>query len=472
VFRRILVANRGEIATRIIRACKELNIEAVAIYTPPDRLSLHVKKADQAFLLGDHPVKGYLNPYRIVELAREARCDPLHPGYGFLAEDPRLPELCAKYGITYIGPNAEVITAMGDKTIARQTMIKAGIPIIPGTEDNLASADEAVQWAEKVGFPIMLKATSGGGGRGIRKCADAEELRANYERVLSEAQAAFGRADIFLEKAIENPRHIEFQIMADHHGNVVHLYERDCSIQRRHQKLIEIAPSLFLDDELRAKMGACAVEVAKAVDYRNAGTVEFLVDKDKNFYFMEMNTRIQVEHPVTEAITGIDIVALQIRIAAGVPMPYKQEDIKIRGHAVEFRINAEDPKNNFTPSTGKISRYHSPGGMGVRIDGTAYPGSTITPYFDSMCAKMTIWGMTWEKTVRRCRRALDEFEIRGVKTTIPYFRQIVQTKAFEQGDFDTSYIDSNPELLQYKEKLSREDLALIISATIGAHHGL
>ncbi|OGT92415.1 MAG: pyruvate carboxylase subunit A, partial [Gammaproteobacteria bacterium RIFOXYA12_FULL_61_12] len=359
MFQKILIANRGEIAVRIIRACAEMGIRSVAIYSDVDRYSLHVKKADEAYSLGSDPLAGYLNVNRIVNLAVSTGCDAVHPGYGFLSENPELAEACARRGITFIGPTPEVIRRMGDKTEARQAMIAAGLPVTPGSEGNLANLGEALAMAERIGYPVMLKATSGGGGRGIRRCDTADELRNNFDRVISEATKAFGRAEVFLEKCVVNPRHIEVQVLADHHGNLIHLFERDCSIQRRNQKLIEIAPSPQLDEDQRQYIGEMAVAAAKAVGYTNAGTVEFLLDQDGRFYFMEMNTRIQVEHTITESITGVDIVEEQIRVAAGLPLRFQQNEIQRRGFAIQFRVNAEDPKNNFLPSFGRISRYYA-----------------------------------------------------------------------------------------------------------------
>ncbi|HXH64315.1 MAG TPA: acetyl-CoA carboxylase biotin carboxylase subunit [Mariprofundaceae bacterium] len=472
MFKRILVANRGECAIRIIRACNELGIKTVAIYSNADKNALHVKKADQAVLIGPDPVKSYLNIHRIVEIARQTGCDGVHPGYGFLSENAEFAQRLKDAGITYVGPSPEAIRDMGSKTQARATMIAAGIPVIPGTDKALADVEEAVREAGKMGYPVMLKAAAGGGGRGIRRCNDEKELRQNYDITQREATAAFGNGELFMEKCIVEPHHIEFQVLADQHGHCVHLFERDCSIQRRNQKLIEIAPSNYLDEELRAKMGATAVKAAKAVNYVNAGTVEFLVDKDRNFYFMEMNTRLQVEHPITEAITGVDIVAEQIRIAAGQPLSFKQKDLHISGHAIEFRVNAEDPKNNFLPTPGTITRYFSPGGPGVRVDGCVYPGYIIPPYYDSMCAKLTLWGPTWDETVRRAMRALNEYDIRGVKTTLPFYRQIAASPAFRSGQFHTGFLDQHPELLEFKPYESREDIAAAVAVAIAVHAGL
>ncbi|MFU8838257.1 MAG: acetyl-CoA carboxylase biotin carboxylase subunit [Thiohalomonadaceae bacterium] len=471
MIKKILIANRGEIAVRIIRACREMGIRAVAVYTEADRYGLHVKKADEAYCLGPDPVAGYLNAHHLVNLAVASGCDALHPGYGFLSENPQLAEICARRGVRFIGPSGEVIRRMGDKTAARQAMIAAGIPVTPGSEGSLSDLTEAVQVAEQIGYPIMLKATSGGGGRGIRRCDNEAELRRNYERVISEASKAFGSAEVFMEKCILRPRHIEVQILADSHGNVIHLNERDCSIQRRHQKLIEIAPSPQLSQEQRDYIGDLAVRAATAVGYCNAGTVEFLLDADDNFYFMEMNTRLQVEHPVTEEITGVDIVQEQIRIAAGEPLRHVGYPIRPRGYAMEFRINAEDPKNDFLPSFGRISRYYAPGGPGVRTDGAIYTGYEIPPYFDSMCAKLIVWAPDWEGLLARAGRALSDLSLHGIKTTIPYYQQILQTEDFRRGQFDTGFVEQHPELVQYPLPRHPQQLAAVIAAAIAASMG-
>ncbi|MDT8376018.1 MAG: acetyl-CoA carboxylase biotin carboxylase subunit [Mariprofundaceae bacterium] len=472
MFKRILIANRGECAIRVIRACNELGIESVAIYSEPDSHAMHVKKADKAILIGPDPVKSYLNIHRIVDIAVKAKCDAIHPGYGFLSENPDFAEAVDKAGITYIGPSAHAIANMGSKTAARTAMLAAGVPCIPGTEASLTSSDEAVEIANEMGYPVMLKAAAGGGGRGIRRCDSAEEVVKNYAMTQREALAAFGNDELFMEKCIVEPRHIEFQILADSYGNCVHLFERDCSIQRRNQKLIEIAPSNYIGHELRARMGAVAVQAAKAVNYVNAGTVEFLVDKNHDFFFMEMNTRLQVEHTITEAITGVDIVVQQIRIAAGKALPFTQDQLSFTGHAIEFRINAEDPQNGFFPTPGRITRYHSPGGPGIRVDGCVYSGYQIPSHYDSMCAKLTVWGPTWKHTVTRSQRALKEYDIRGVKTTLPYYRQIAASKMFLDGQFDTGFMDRHPELLDYKPFEAREDIAAAVAVAIAAHAGL
>ncbi len=472
MIKKILVANRGEIAVRIVRACSEMGIKSVAIYSDADRHALHVKKADEAYNIGSDPLVGYLNAHNIVNLAVASGCDALHPGYGFLSENPELAEICARRGIKFIGPDASVIRQMGDKIQARNAMVAAGIPCTPGSDGNLANLDEACMLAAKIGFPVMLKATNGGGGRGIRRCNDEKELLGNYDRVISEASKAFGKPEVFLEKCVVNPRHIEVQIIGDSHGNVIHLFERDCSIQRRNQKLIEIAPSPQLSDAQREYIGNLAVKAAKAVSYENAGTVEFLLDSDNTFYFMEMNTRLQVEHTVTETITGIDIVQEQIRIADGQELQYKQDEVKYRGFAMEFRINAEDPKNDFLPSFGKITRYYAPGGPGVRMDAAIYSGYVIPPYYDSMCAKLTVWALDWDGLIERGRRALNDMLVYGVKTTIPYYQEILKHPDFRSGEFDTSFVESHPELNNYATAFPPELIAAAISAAIAAHEGI
>ncbi|HDZ58369.1 MAG TPA: acetyl-CoA carboxylase biotin carboxylase subunit [Pseudomonas xinjiangensis] len=471
MIKKILIANRGEIAVRIVRACAEMGIRSVAIYSEADRYALHVKRADEAYNLGSDPLAGYLNARQLVNLAVETGCDALHPGYGFLSENAELADICVARGIKFIGPSGEVIRRMGDKTEARRSMIKAGVPVTPGTEGNLADLTEALSEAQRVGYPIMLKATSGGGGRGIRRCNNREELEQAWPRVISEATKAFGSADVFLEKCIVNPKHIEAQILADSQGNTVHLFERDCSIQRRNQKLIEIAPSPQLTPEQRAYIGDLAVRAAQAVGYENAGTVEFLL-AEGDVYFMEMNTRVQVEHTITEQITGIDIVREQIRIASGLPLSVKQEDITHRGFAIQFRINAEDPKNDFLPSFGKITRYYAPGGPGVRVDTAIYTGYSIPPYYDSMCLKLIVWALTWEDALDRGLRALDDMRLQGVKTTTAYYQEILRNDEFRTGVFNTSFVESHPELTRYSVKRKPEELALAIATAIAAHAGL
>lgn len=471
MIKKILIANRGEIAVRIVRACKEMGIKSVAVFAEPDRNALHVKKADEAYSLGPDTVAGYLNAHRLVNLAKATGCDALHPGYGFLSENPELADICTRREVRFIGPGSDVIRMMGDKTRARQAMQAAGIPVTPGSDGNVANLTEALKIARDIGYPVMLKATAGGGGRGIRRCDSETELKRQYDRVISEATKAFGQSEVFLEKYIVNPRHIEVQILADTYGNITHLFERDCSIQRRHQKLLEIAPSPQLDEEQRAYIGDLAVRAAKAVGYENAGTVEFLL-ADGEVYFMEMNTRVQVEHTITEEITGIDIVREQIRIASGQPLSVKQEDIQYRGFALQFRINAEEPRNDFLPCFGKITRYYAPGGPGVRTDTAIYTGYTIPPYYDSMCLKLIVWALTWEEALARGSRALDDMRVQGVKTTATYYQQILASPDFRSGQFNTSFVENHPELLNYSIKRKPGELALAIAAAIAAHAGL
>jgi pyruvate carboxylase subunit A len=471
LIKKILIANRGEIAVRIVRACYEAGIESVAVYSDADRHALHVKKASEAYNIGPDPVAGYLNAHRLVNLAVATGCDALHPGYGFLSENPELARICERRGIKFIGPSADVIRSMGNKIEARRSMQAAGVPVVPGSDGNLGSVAEALALATNIGYPVMLKATSGGGGRGIRRCNNEAELRRNYDRVLSEAEKAFGSAEIFLEKCVDNPRHIEVQILADEQGNTIHLFERDCSIQRRHQKLIEIAPSPQLSDEQRTEIGNYAVKAAQTVGYQNAGTVEFLMDQDGRFFFMEMNTRLQVEHTVTESITGIDIVQEQFRIADGQALAYAQGDIQRRGYAMQFRINAEDPKNDFLPSFGRITRYFAPGGPGVRTDAAIHSGYTIPPYYDSMCAKITVWALEWEQLLNRASRALHDTGVYGVKTTIPYYLEVLQVPEFRAGHFDTSFVESHPELVNYRTSRPTRELAAVVASSIAAYAG-
>jgi pyruvate carboxylase subunit A len=472
MLRKILIANRGEIAVRIIRACAEMGIRSAAIYSEADRFALHVKKADESHYIGSEPLAGYLNIYGLVDLALRTGCDAIHPGYGFLSENAQFARACQERGLVFIGPSAEVIQRMGDKTEARSAMIAAGLPVTPGSDGNLDSVEHALQVAEQIGYPIMLKATSGGGGRGIRRCDNPNELRQNYQRVISEATKAFGSADVFLEKCVVNPIHIEVQVLADHFGNTIHLYERDCSIQRRNQKLIEIAPSPQLEEAQRQYLGGLAVMAAKAVGYTNAGTVEFLLDADGRFYFMEMNTRVQVEHTITETITGVDIVEEQIRVAAGLPLRFKQEEIVRRGYAMQFRVNAEDPKNNFLPSFGHISRYYAPGGPGVRTDTAIYTGYEVPPFYDSMLAKVIVSAMTWEDAINRGERALKDMGLFGIKTTIPYYLKILGHPDFRRGRFNTGFVEANPDLINYSNKPRPEILASVLAAVVASHTGL
>jgi pyruvate carboxylase subunit A len=472
MFKRILIANRGEIAMRIIRACRELRIRTVAIYAECDATAIYVKKADESHLIGPGPVQGFLDMQAIVDLTTRVGADGIHPGYGFLSENAEFARLCQASGITFIGPSPEAIRLMGNKVQAREIARKAGVPIVPGTETSITHPTEALSFAANTGYPLMVKASMGGGGRGLHVVRNDQELIAQMEVARREALSSFGNGEIFLEKYIERPHHIEFQILADRHGHIIHLGERDCSIQRRHQKLIEIAPSLVLDNPLRRRMGEAAIAVAKAVSYDNAGTVEFLLDQDRNFYFIEMNTRIQVEHTVTEQITAIDLVRSQIEVAAGLPLEFQQEDVTLQGHAIQCRINAEDPRNNFRPCTGTVTAYYSPGGVGVRIDGMAYKDYTIPPYYDALLAKLVVRGRTWEETVSRARRSLEEFVLRGMKTTIPFMKRIMEEPDFQAGRFDTSYLETHPEVFDYEDYTDPEDLVVAISAAIVAYEGL
>ncbi|NPB08471.1 MAG: acetyl-CoA carboxylase biotin carboxylase subunit [Aquificae bacterium] len=472
MFNKVLVANRGEIAVRIIRACKELGIPTVAIYNEVEGTARHVKLADEAYMIGVDPLDTYLNKQRIIDLALEVGADAIHPGYGFLAENAEFAKMCEEAGITFIGPHWKVIELMGDKARSKEVMKKAGVPVVPGSDGVLKSVEEAKALAREIGYPVLLKATAGGGGRGIRICRNEEELVKNYEQASREAEKAFGCGDLLLEKYIENPKHIEYQVLGDKHGNIIHLGERDCSIQRRNQKLVEIAPSLLLTPEKREHYGQIVVKAAKEIGYYNAGTMEFIADQEGNLYFIEMNTRIQVEHPVTEMVTGIDIVKWQIRIAAGEPLTVKQEDVKFNGYAIECRINAEDPRNNFAPSTGVIERYYVPGGFGIRVEHAASKGFEVTPYYDSMIAKLITWAPEWEEAVERMRAALETYEITGVKTTIPLLINIMKEKDFKAGKFTTKYLEEHPEVFEYEEHRDKEDLTAIISAAIAAYHGL
>jgi acetyl-CoA carboxylase, biotin carboxylase subunit len=441
MFHKVLIANRGEIALRIIRACKELGIKTVAVYSTADSESLHVKLADESVCIGPPPSsQSYLNINAIISAAELTDSEAIHPGYGFLSENAAFAEICENCGITFIGPSSESMRLMGDKISARQAVIKENVPILPGTKEGVNDVAEAVKIAKKIGFPVIIKATAGGGGRGMKIVHSPAALPNAFATARAEAQAGFGNPEVYIEKYCENPRHVEIQILADKHGNVIHLGERDCSIQRRHQKLLEEAPSTVSTPELRKAMGDAAVRAAKAVGYSSVGTMEFLVDKQNNFFFMEMNTRIQVEHPVTEMVTGVDLVREQIRSAAGLKLRYKQSDIKIQGHAIECRINAEDPLK-FTPSPGKITSYHTPGGLGVRVDSFVYDQYTVLPHYDSLIAKLIVHAETREDAIRRMARALDEYIVEGIRTTIPFHKRIMANKDFIEGNIDTSFLE-------------------------------
>ncbi len=447
LFKKILIANRGEIAARVLRACHEMGIAAVVVYSDVDRAALHVRKADEAYPIGAAAAsESYLNVPKIIDVAQRSGADAIHPGYGFLSENAKFAQASADAGVKFIGPTAAAMEAMGSKTRARQAMEKAGVPFVPGTSRGVESFEEAEQVAARIGYPVMLKAAAGGGGKGMRLVHAAEELKSSLEAARSEAERSFGDSEVYIEKAIVNPRHIEMQVLADEHGNTVYLGERECSLQRRHQKVLEEAPSPIVDADMRRRMGEVAVRVAQAANYTNAGTVEFLVDQmgndqQKNFYFLEMNTRLQVEHPVTELITGLDLVHLQIRIAAGEKLPFTQDEVRIRGHAIECRIYAEDPDNNYFPSPGKITLLQEPSGPGVRIDGGMYEGWNVPIDYDPLLAKLIGYGSDREEAIARLTRALDEYFVGGIKTNIALFRRILRDADFRAARLDTGFLD-------------------------------
>lgn len=442
MFEKILVANRGEIAVRIIRACRELGIGTVAIYSEADRESLHVLLADEAYCVGPAPsAQSYLNIPNIMSTAVLAGVDAIHPGYGYLSEQAHFADICASHGIKFIGPSPQSIAQMGDKATAKQTVRAAGVPVIPGSDGPVSDEREALAIADEIGFPVLIKAAAGGGGMGMRVVLERQQFAAAFQIARSEAQAAFGNPSVYIEKAVERPRHVEIQVLADEHGNIVHLGERECSIQRRHQKVVEESPSPAVTPALRQAMGEAAVRAAQAVGYANAGTVEFLLDAHGNFYFLEMNTRIQVEHPVTEMVTGVDLVKQQILIAAGEPLPWRQEDIQWRGHAIECRINAEDPDRNFMPSPGRITLIHAPGGPGVRFDSGVYSGMTIPPYYDSMFAKLIVHGRDRDEAIARAKAALHDLVVEGVRTNIEFHLRVLDDEAFRRGELSTDFIE-------------------------------
>jgi acetyl-CoA carboxylase, biotin carboxylase subunit len=442
MFKKILIANRGEIAVRVLRACHEMGIAAVVVYSDVDRAALHVRKADEAYPIGSATAgESYLNIGKILDVAKRSGADAIHPGYGFLSENAKFAQACADAGVKFIGPTASAMDAMGSKTRARQDMERAGVPFVPGTSRGVESYQEAEQVAAKVGYPVMLKAAAGGGGKGMRLVHAADQLKSSLEAARSEAERSFGDSEVYIEKAILNPRHIEMQVLADEHGNTVYLGERECSLQRRHQKVLEEAPSPIVDVDMRRRMGEVAVRVAQSASYTNAGTVEFLVDEQKNFYFLEMNTRLQVEHPVTELITGLDLVHLQIRIAAGEKLPFKQDDMRIRGHAIECRIYAEDPDNNYFPSPGKITLLQEPAGPGIRVDGGMYEGWTVPIDYDPLLAKLIGYATDREQAIARLKRALDEYFVGGIKTNISLFRRILRDADFRAARLDTGFLD-------------------------------
>jgi acetyl-CoA carboxylase biotin carboxylase subunit len=443
MFEKLLIANRGEIAVRVIRACREMGIKTVAIYSDVDRDGLHVRFADEAHHCGPPPAReSYLVMEKVIGIAKRAGADAIHPGYGFLAENGDFADLCKREGITFVGPSGDVMRSMGDKVTARQTMQKAGVPIVPGTTEALTD-EEAVAFAREIGLPVMVKASAGGGGKGLRLVREEKELEPALARARGEARASFGDDSLYIEKFVQQPRHIEIQILADTHGNTVHLFERECSIQRRHQKVVEEAPGNGISGELRERMGQAAVAAAKAVGYVGAGTCEFLVDRYEDFYFLEMNTRVQVEHPITEAITGVDVVKAMIRAAAGEPLGIRQEELAIRGHAIEARIYAEDPDQNFVPSPGEILVYRPPDGIGVRVDSGVYQGARVTVHYDPMVAKLVAWGADRPEAVDRLRRALSEFVVKGIKTSIPFHQKLLRHPVFLAGKYDTGFIDEH-----------------------------
>ena len=467
MFKRILIANRGEIAVRVLRACREMDIESVAVYSDVDRRALHVRKADFAVHIGPAQAsESYLNVEKILKAAKDVGAEAIHPGYGFLSENARFARACREAGIVFIGPSPESMEMMGSKTRARQNMKKAGVPFVPGTEKGLESVEQGLEVAEQVGYPVMLKAAAGGGGKGMRLVNTPQELRSGFEAARSEAQRSFGDSEVYIEKFIENPRHVEMQIFGDTHGNVIYLGERECSVQRRHQKVLEEAPSAIVDAEMRRRMGEIAVRVGKAANYFNAGTVEFLVDKDRNFYFLEMNTRLQVEHPVTEMVTGLDLVQMQIRVAAGESLPIKQDDVTIRGHAIECRIYAEDPDNNFFPSPGRITRLISPSGPGIRRDSGMYEGWIVPMEYDPLLAKLVGYGENREQVINRLRRALVEYFIGGIKTNVSLFRAILLSPEFRRAQIDTGFLDRL--LTQVKEADARTVRRTPIAAAAAA----
>ena len=467
-FKRVLVANRGEIAIRVFRACRELGIRTVAIYSEEDKNALFRTKADEAYQVGKGktPVGAYLGIDEIISLAKAKGVDAIHPGYGFLAENVEFAQSCEKAGIEFIGPTHEMMDKLGDKIKSKIVANSVGVPTIPGVEKAIASEEEAVEFAEKCGYPVMLKAAAGGGGRGMRIVQNAEELLPQFRSARSEAAKAFGIDDIFIEKYLENPKHIEVQILGDKYGNVVHLYERECSIQRRNQKVIEESPSPFVKEETRKKMLKVAVEACKRIGYYSAGTLEFMMDKDQNFYFLEMNTRLQVEHPVTEECTGVDLVRDMITVAAGNPLPYKQDDIKFSGAAIECRIYAEDPENNFMPSPGVITVREAPEGRNLRLDSAAYAGFEVSLHYDPMIAKLCCWGRTRESAISNMARALREYKILGIKTTIPFHQRVLKNAAFLEGKYDTTFIDTRFDKEDLKRRQNTDPTVAVIAAAV------
>jgi acetyl-CoA carboxylase biotin carboxylase subunit len=462
LFKKILIANRGEIAIRVMRAAKELKIATVAVYSEADRTAPHVFHADQAYSIGPAPsIASYLSIPRIIEAAKASGADAIHPGYGFLAENPRLPEACEKAGLVFIGPNPKAMKAMGDKIFAKKTVSSRKVPVVPGTMEPCSSAEQAIAEARKLGYPVILKAAMGGGGKGMRLAKSEKMMKENFSIAVKEAKAAFGDSTLYVEKFLEAPRHIEFQILADQGGHVVHLGERECSIQRRHQKLIEESPSTAISDDLRSEMGEAACKAAEAVGYTNAGTVEFMLMPDGKYYFLEMNTRLQVEHPVTEMVTGLDLVKLQIRIAAGEPITFNSDDVQHQGHSIECRIYAEDPDNDFLPSSGRIETMREPAGPGVRIESGLYAGYEVPVYYDPLIAKVVTWGRNREEAIARMTRALSEYWITGIHTTIPFHRRAIQDPRFIEGRIDTNFVQ---ETEKHGPQVNLSELAAVAGA--------
>jgi acetyl-CoA carboxylase biotin carboxylase subunit len=473
VFRKILIANRGEIAVRVIRACRDLNISAVAIFSEADATSLHVRLADEAFCVGPPPsAESYLKIQTIIDVAKRSGAEAIHPGYGFLAENAAFARAVTEAGLVFIGPSAEAMEVMGSKTSARRAAIAAGAPVVPGTTEALASLADARQTSAKIGYPVMLKAAAGGGGKGMRQVTSEAELQSAFEAAQSEAASAFGNSDVYVEKVVEKPRHIEIQIFADRDGNFVHLGERECSIQRRHQKVIEECPSPINDTDLRQRMGEAAIKIARTVNYLGAGTVEFLYsDVTRDFYFLEMNTRLQVEHPVTELVTGLDLVREQISVAAGALLSFRQGDVRWQGHAIECRVYAEDPENNFLPSPGTISFLRVPAGPGIRDDGGVAQGDEVSIYYDPMISKLAAWGSTRSEAIDRMRRALDEYAVDGIRTTLPFFREVIRDQEFIEGKLDTGFIGrfnerraAGPHADNAERSIREKDIAVIAAA--------
>ena len=466
MFTKILIANRGEIAIRVIRACKELGVATVAVYSEADRAALHVRAADEAYCIGPAPSKdSYLNGPRVLEVAAACGADAIHPGYGFLSENAEFAEACAARGITFIGPNPKAIRIMGNKTTSRVAVYDMGVPLVPGMRENLQSEAHALEWAARIGFPVMMKAAAGGGGKGLRMIARLEDLPAAYRAARSESLHSFGDDAVYLERYIESPRHIEIQLLGDKHGSIIYFPERECSIQRRHQKVIEEAPSTLVDPEMRRKMGEAAVKAARAVAYDSAGTVEFIVSgRTREFFFLEMNTRLQVEHPITEMITGIDLCKEMIRSAAGYPLAFRQEEVPLHGHALECRIYAEDPDNRFLPTPGKIIGLRVPGGPWVRDESGMYEGLDVPIHYDPMLSKLVVWGSTRERCITRMSRALSEYSVKGIKTTIPFHARVMKNERFLQGDIDTNFIDSQFQPQDAARVKPDEDIALVAAA--------